>query len=96
MINTNMREYSYFTFGTSNGYRQPQLSKEPKGKVKLSIFLTSEIIQDNINYKDANYVAFTLSSLLDDNCVVACGEEKLKVLYVNPFGRYKQVFLKRI
>ena len=44
MINTNMREYSYFTFGANNEYGQPQLSKEPKGKVKLSIFLTSEII----------------------------------------------------
>lgn len=96
MVNASMRSYDYFTFGELNEYGQPQLSQEPKGKVKLSISLSSQSVQDNINYKDANYVGLTFSSLLDDQCVVQYGDEKLKVLYVNPFGRMNQVFLKRM
>lgn len=96
MINAKMREYSYFSFGSDNGYGQPQLEKEPTGTVKLSLSLTSQSVQDNINYKDANYIALTLSSLLDDKKAVKVGEEMYKVLYVNNEGRYKQVFLKRI
>lgn len=96
MINTTMKEYNYFVYGASNGYGQPQLEKEPKGKVKISISLTSQSIQDNVNYKDANYIGFTHSTLLDDKCVIEYGREKLKVLYINPHGRYTQVFLKRI
>lgn len=96
MVNALMRSYDYFAFGELNEYGQPQLSKEPKGKVKLSISLSSQSIQDNINYKDANYVGLTFSSLLDDQCVIQYGKEKLKVLYVNPFGRMNQIFLKRM
>ena len=96
MINAIMRSYDYFTFGDSNAYGLPQLSAEPVGKVKLAITLSSQSVQDNINYKEAQYVALTHSSLLDDSCVIQYGEEKLKVLYINPFGRYKQVFLARM
>lgn len=95
MINTNMRIYNYFTFGEENGYGQPTLSQDVKGQIKLSIDLTSQSAQDNINYKDAEYVGLTHANV-DDTYVIEYGEERLKVLYVNPKGRLKQVFLKRI
>ena len=95
MINTDMRYYDYFTFGEKNAYGQPQLSAEPIGQVKMSINTISTAIQDNTRYKDATYIGLT-PSLLDDKCVIQYGEEKLKVLYVLPKGRYKQVFLKNI
>lgn len=96
MINAKMREYDYFSFGSDNGYGQPQLGKEPEGKVKMALSLTSQSVQDNINYKDANYVGLTLSSLLDDKKAVKVNTEMFKVLYVNNEGRYKEVFLKRM
>lgn len=96
MINSQMRTYNYFTFGENDDYGQPQLEETPKGQVKMAINTTSTAIQDNIRYKDASYIGLTLSSLLDDKCVIEYGEEKLKVLYIVPFGRYKQIFLKNI
>lgn len=95
MIATNFRTYDYFLYTDADGYGQPQLSKDPKGKVKMSIYITSQSIQDNINYKGANYVGLT-HSLLDDSYVIQYGDEKLKVLYVNPHGRLNQVFLTKI
>lgn len=95
MINRDMRVYDYYTYGERDSYGQPQLSTEPKGKVKIAINITSQAVQDNINYTNANYIGLTYS-LLDDSCVIQYGDEKLKVLYVNPKGRVKQVFLARL
>ena len=92
MINADMRLYDYFTFGEDDGYGQPQLSSEPVGQVKMAINISSQSIQDNINYKDAKYVGLTHANV-DDTYVIVVGNERLKVLYVNPKGRYNQVFL---
>ena len=95
MINADMREYEYYLYNGKNAYAQPQLSKEPQGTIRMAIYTSSQSIQDNINYKDAAYVGITYAKL-DDTYVIKYGDEKLKVLYVNSQGRYKQVFLAKI
>ena len=95
MINASMRVYDYFTFGEENEYGQAQLSAEPVGQIKMAINLTSTSIQDNINFKNAQYMGLTHAEV-DDSYVIAFGNERLKVLYVNPFGRLKQVFMSEI
>lgn len=95
MINNDFRTYDFFLYQDKDAYGQPQLSKEPQGQVKMAIYITNQAIQDNINYKSANYVGFT-HSLLDDSFVIDYNGQKLKVLYVNPQGRLKQVFLAKI
>ena len=96
MINAKMRFYKYYKYTDDNGYGQPQLSKEPVGNIKMAINTTSQSIQDNINYQGAAYLGLTLSNLLDDTCVIQYGTKKLKVLYVNPEGKLKQVFMAEI
>lgn len=96
MINADMRAYSYFTFGELNTYGQPQLSKEPIGTIRMAINITSQSIQENINYSGASYIGLTHDSAVNDSYVIQYGEEKLKVLYVNPKGRIKQVFLAKM
>lgn len=95
MINANMRFYDFFTFGGNNAYGQAQLSKDVQGSIKMAINLTGQSVQDNINYKGASYIGLTLAPI-DDTFVIQYGESKLKVLYVNPLGRYKQVFMAEI
>ena len=90
-----MQNYDYFLYQDKDAYGQPQLSEEPKGKVTMSIYITSQTVQDNINYTGANYLGLT-TALLDNSYVIQYGDEKLKVLYVNPKGRYKQVFMAKI
>lgn len=96
MINANMRTYDYYTYGAADGYGQPVLSKEVQGSVKMAIYTSSQAIQDNINYQDCSYVGLTLNKTITDAFVIKYGEEKLKVLYVNPQGKFIQVYLKRI
>jgi hypothetical protein len=90
-----MRYYDYFTFGAENGYGQQQLSTDVMGQIKMAIFTTSQSIQDNINYKQANYIGLTHNTI-NDSYVIQYGEERLKVLYIVPKGKLKQVFLIKI
>ena len=96
MISTDMRLYDYFTFGDDNGYGMPQLSTDPEGQIKMAINISSQGTQDNILYKDCTYVGLTQDANVNDTYVIRYGKGKLKVLYVNPKGRYKQVFLGEI
>ena len=96
MINSQMKTYNYFAFGALDAYGQPGLSEEPVGQVKMAINTSSISVTDNIKYKDATYIGLTLDKAVADSWVIDLGAEKLKVLYVNPMGRYTQVFLKEI
>ena len=95
MITLDMRLYNYFTFGAKDKYGQPQLSDEVQGTIKMAINVSGQSVQDNVNYKDASYIGLTLGDI-NDTYVIDYNGEKLKVLYVNPRGRYKQVFMKNI
>lgn len=92
MINADMRLYSYSTFGTDDKYGQPILSEDPVGEIKMSIHLTSQAIQENALYSGATYIGLTMANV-DDSFVIHYGTKNLKVLYVNPYGRYNQVFM---
>ena len=97
MINAVMRTYDYYTYGTKDKYGQQTVSYEtPTGNIKIAIYVTSQTTQDNIRYKDATYIGLTLDKNVNDGYVIQYGDERLKVLYVNAQGRFKQVFLKNI
>lgn len=98
MINTSMRIYNYYQLGAVDEYGQrklPAANTEPTGTIKMAIEISSQGVQDNINYKDANYVGLTNNNV-DDTYIIEYQDKRLKVLYVNPKGRVKQVFLKEI
>lgn len=96
MINADMQNYNYYTFSGGDGYGQPVLSKTVQGSIKIAINTTSQSVQENIKYLNATYIGLTLDSAVNDTFVIQYGELKLKVLYVNNKGRYKQVYLTEI
>ena len=94
MINADMRLYNYFTLGEENEAGQRFPSKEPVGQIKMAINISSQSVQDNINYAGASYVGLTHANV-DDTYIIEYGNERLKVLYVNSKGRLKQVFMEK-
>lgn len=92
MINTRMKEYQYYLLQDADEYGQAQITPEAQGTIKLAISITSQAVQDNINYLNASYIGLTLGTVTD-KYIIQYGEEKLKVLFVYSGGRYKQVFL---
>lgn len=95
MINADMRLYNYYSFGDSDEYGQQKLSTEPVGTIKIAIYTTSQSVQDNIKYKEASYIGLTQAEV-NNTYVIEYGEERLKVLYVQPKGIYKQVYMSEI
>lgn len=94
MINSRMTEYEYYLLGVDNGYGQLTMTPDVQGKVKLSISTLTKTITDDIRYSDASYIGLTQDKSIKDTYVIKYGDELLKVQYVNPDGRYTQVFLK--
>lgn len=92
MINARMKTYNYYTIGAPDMYGQPTTSTTPQGTIKMAINSTSTTTQDNVLYKNATYLGLTKAEV-KDTYIIEYGNTKLKVLYVNPEGRYKQVFM---
>lgn len=90
-----MKLHNYFTLGETNEYGIETVSADPKGTIKIAIYPITQAISDTIKYKDTDYMGLTLANV-DDTYIIENGEERLKVLYINPIGRYKQVFMKAI
>lgn len=102
MINADMRNYNYFAYGDLDEYGQPQLIKDENGEpavqgsIKIAIYESSQSVQDNINYLNAQYVGITANGNINDTFVIKYGEELLKVLYVGSQGRFKRVYLQKV
>ena len=97
MITAQMKKYEYFAYSDSvNEYGENELQTQSRGTVKMAINAISDSIVDNPLYKDATYIGLTFNFNLNDSNIIAYGKEKLKVLYVKPFGRYNQVYLGRM
>lgn len=92
MINTDMRLYDYYTLGQKDAYGQATAADAVVGQIKMAINITNQSIQDNILYKNAQYIGLTHAKV-DDTFVIQYGDEQLKVLYINPKGRYTQVYM---
>lgn len=95
MINADMRVYDYFTYNETDAYGQPQLSEDVQGTIKMAIYIASQGIKDSVAYAGTEYVGMTHADI-DDKYVIKYGASKLKVLYINPRGTWKQVYLTRM
>ena len=95
MINADMRNYDYFIYGEADAYGQQQLSETAAGTIKMAINIASQSVRDSVAYSGTEYTGLTHAAI-DDSYVIQYGEERLKVLYVNPRGRFKQVYLTRV
>lgn len=96
MINTDMRQYSYSTIGEEDAYGQQKIDlNNLVGILKMAINIAGQSIQDNINYENCQYIGLTRDKV-DSNYIIHYGNEKLKVLYVNPKGRLNQIFMARM
>jgi hypothetical protein len=93
MINARMSDYDYYLLNTDNGYGQITTDLVKQGTVKLSISTLTQTVTDDLRYSEASYIGLTQDKQINDTYLIQYGNTVLKVLYVNPDGRYTQVFL---
>lgn len=96
MINRQMKPYNYCTYtDTIDDYGEPTLLTSTTGIIEMAINIISQSTEESILYSGAEYLGLTQQEV-KDSYVIQYNDEKLKVLYVNPLGRYKQVYMKRM
>lgn len=95
MINNDMRLYDYHLLGDADSYGQPVCSEEVIGQIKMAINIASQTIRDSVAYSGTELVGLTHDNVTD-KYIIVYENNKYKVLYVNPKGRLKQVFLTRM
>lgn len=95
MINNDMRLYNYHLLEDADGYGQVVCSEEVKGQVKMAVNIASQTVRDSVAYNGTELVGLTHDNVTD-KYVVVYNDEKYKVLYVNPKGRLKQVYMTRM
>jgi hypothetical protein len=93
MINARMSDYDYYLLNTDNGYGQITTDLVKQGTVKLSISTLTQTVTEDLRYSEASYIGLTQDKQINDTYLIQYGNTVLKVLYVNPDGRYTQVFL---
>ena len=97
MITTTFNDYDYYTYSSAqNEYGEKTVMSTKAGTVSIAIYLYTQNIVSNIKYKDAQYIGLTESAALTESCVVACGDKRLKVLYINPVGRWRQGYMQEM
>lgn len=95
---------------TTNAYGEVVEVETPRGEVqeeptsstdtevntiKMAINLSNQHNNNNIIYTEADYIGLTTDQV-DDTYIIEYGDYKLKVKYVNPIGRFKQVALVKL
>ncbi len=96
MVNADFRIYNYFTLGPVDEYGQQKMEEDVKGSVKMAIYPTSQNVQNNILYHNAQYVGITHDKDINDTYFISYEDYKLKVLYITRTGRFKQVFMSKV
>lgn len=94
-IATNLKEYDYFEYGKQDKYGQEILNQSPSGKVKASITLLNQSVENTPLYNEIQYVGLTHSNAIKENCVIAYGNKKLKVMNIVE-GRYNTLLLQDV
>lgn len=97
MINSQMKNYNYYAYTeTENAYGEKEIGESVVGFVKMAINELSHSLNDSILYNGASYLGLTFSNSLNDGCFVDYCGNKLKVIYVQQNGRYKQIFMAKV
>ena len=95
-IMAQMKDYDYSKYTASrNSYGENTANYTAIGTINIAINLSNQSVGNNIYYSEADYIGLTKEEV-DDTYIIHYGNEKLKVKYVNPIGRYKQVALVRL
>lgn len=95
-INSRMKSYNYYLYGEYNDYGEKVLSDKPNGVIEIDITLRQQNTKESILYEGATYIGLTKDNQIDSSYIVDYNGQRLKVLYVNPFGRFYQVFFEQL
>lgn len=92
MIYRDMRTYGFTMLGTADEYGQMTLDGGMTGTIRMAVYVASQAVSDSVLYSEAQYIGLTRDDVTDRHVIDYDGK-RLKVLYVQTKGNFKQAFL---
>lgn len=94
VINRSEVKATLKTMGGQDEYGQDLVDALEEKPITLTFGLYNHKQTDDVRYEDVEYTGLTAYDV-SDNQIIAIGDKEYKVLFVNPFGRMNQVFLRQ-
>lgn len=93
MIRHDLKEFP-FEYMVRDDYGQ-MVSSGIEGNIEITIYSYSQKNTNDIRYSNATYIGLTKADVAD-NIIIHYYDKKLKVLFVDNFGRWNQVYLNEL
>lgn len=93
MINREMRQATVVTYGGVDEYGQMNTTATASRDTYLTFGLYQHTNSNDVRYQNVTHYGLTKDSEITDNDIIVIDGVEYKVLFVNPFGRMREVFL---
>lgn len=95
MVNRELRKVTLVSFEEGPDEYGQQMTKEVgEREIEMTFGLYSHTQSEGPQYQEVNYTGLTKEKELRDDQVVRVDGKDYKILFVNPYGRLTQVFMK--
>lgn len=94
MINRVLKEAQVINKYSKDEYGQRHSSLASSHTISITFGLYEHNMSNDIRYADCKYVGLTKDTTLTDNDYLLIDGKEYKVQFINPFGRWVQVFMK--
>ena len=93
MINRELVDATVETYGGYDEYGQQLAEKTAERNITVAIGYYTHSATDDIRYQDVKYYGLTKDRNITDKDYIIVGENKYKVMFVNPTTRWTQLYL---
>lgn len=93
MINRELVNATVETYGGYDEYGQQLGELQSTKEIKVAIGYYTHTATEDIRYQDVKYYGLTKDKTITDKDYLIVGDNKYKVLFVNPTTRWAQLFL---
>lgn len=94
MINRVLKQAQVLNKYSKDEYGQRHSSEAFSHIIDITFGLFDNTISNDIRYANCKYVGLTKDTSLTDNDYLIIDGQEYKIEFINPFGRWVQVFMK--
>lgn len=94
MINRELRNATVVTYGGVDEYGQTSTAAQASREISITFGLYQHAEVNDVRFQDVTHYGLTRDRDITDHDHIIIDGVEYKVLFVNPFGRMTQVFLR--
>lgn len=92
MISRELIKATLITYDGIDEYGQEGINPINQTPIEITFGIYKHQPTEDIRFQNVEYVGLTKASV-NDSQAIKIGDKEYKIQFVNPFGRYKEVFM---